>query len=92
MNEDLKCILSLVAIVLVSTGYWKQVWHIHKHKEVRDLDPWGYVSMDVGFMVLMYIAYSENSTVFVLKQLSSLIPCCIIVWQCKVHSKDEWED
>ena len=92
MSEQVKFVLSLIAIALVSAGYWKQVWHIHKHKEVRDISAGGYISMDIGFTILMFIAYSENSTVFMLKQLSSLVPCCIIVWQCNKHKKDTWED
>jgi uncharacterized protein with PQ loop repeat len=84
--------LSWLAIVLLSTSYWFQVYKIHKHKEVRDLSIWTFVQLAVGFCILVPMALHEGSTIFLVKQFASLVPVSILIFQIMKHKKDHWHD
>lgn len=85
-------ILPWFAIGILSYGYFQQAWRIHVHKEVRDLSIKGYVALAVGFIIMLIVAIKDGSTIFAVKQLATLIPCCIIIYQIIVHRDDKWED
>ena len=85
-------IISTLAIVILSIGFWSQVWHIHKHKEVRDLSIIQYISLAIGDSLLGIVAYSTDTTTFLIKQLMSLVPTIIIISQIMYHRSDTWED
>lgn len=85
-------ILSWIAVVILSGSYFAQVWRIHVHKEVRDLSLPAYIGLSIGFLILLIQAISENSTIFIVKQLTTFIPCFIIVIQIIIHREDKWRD
>jgi uncharacterized protein with PQ loop repeat len=85
-------ILSWFAIPVLSAGYFTQVYHIHKHKEVRDLSLPMYLLLCTGFTIMGLKAIQDGSWTFAVKQLMTLIPCAIISYQIVVHRKDEWKD
>lgn len=84
--------LSWIAILVVSVSYWLQVWHIHKHKEVRDLSMSFYVMFLFGITLLCIQAYRENSVIFFVKQILVIIPVVIIIFQIIYHRQDHWHD
>lgn len=84
--------LSWTAVVLLSLSYWFQIWKIHVHKEVRDLSIPYHIAQVLGFGILTYTAYAEDSTIFFFKQLSSIIPVIIITAQIFYHKGDHWHD
>jgi len=81
-----------VAAVVLSAGYWIQIYKIHKHKEVRDLSIHSYVLFAVGYLLLGMEAYSINATVFVVKNILVLIPTIVIILQIRHHRDDKWND
>ncbi len=83
-------VLAWFSIILLSIGYWAQVWKTYKHKEVRDLSLSGYVMLAIGFFILTIQAYNEGSTIFIVKQIMTFIPVAIIVYLIKAHDKDKW--
>lgn len=85
-------ILGVIAIGLSSAGYIKQILHIRKHKEVRDLSLSGFVSFFSAYFILFLKAVQEESWIFGIKQLIGTILVGIIVVQIKKHQKDNWED
>lgn len=85
-------IASWVAIIVLSIGYWVQVWRIHVHKEVRDLSLTYYVMMAVGFAILGATAFIEHSVLFLVKQIATTIPSVVIILQILYHRKDRWYD
>lgn len=89
---DMMKILSWTAIVLLSVSYWFQIWKIHQHKEVRDLSMIYHVMLALGFGILTYTAYAENSTIFMVKQVATTIPVLIIIGQIIYHRDDHWHD
>jgi uncharacterized protein with PQ loop repeat len=89
---DLLHLLTYFAAVLLCLGYWMQVYKIHKHKEVRDLNIWSYVVFAVAYVILGFEAYSIDSTVFLVKNALVLVPTCILIWQIRVHKDDKWVD
>jgi len=84
--------LPWVAIVVLSFGYWSQVWKIHQHKEVRDLSIVSYTCLAVGFVIMSMQAYQEGSVIFLLKQVMTLIPVSIVIFQIWAHKGDQWHD
>ena len=72
-------ILSWTAVILLSTSYWFQIWKIHVHKEVRDLSMTYHILLALGFGILAYTAWLEGSTIFLVKQIATTIPVCIII-------------
>lgn len=85
-------ILSWSAVVLLSTSYWFQIWKIHVHKEVRDLSMVYHVMLALGFGILTYTAYAEGSIIFIVKQIATTIPVCVIIGQILYHKNDHWHD
>lgn len=81
-----------LALVILSLGYWSQAWKIHKHKEVRDLSILSYMCLAMGFSIMSWQAYREGSTIFLVKQIMTLIPVTLIVAQIWLHRDDRWHD
>ena len=84
--------ISWIAIFLLSISYWFQIWKIQKHKEVRDISLPYHFLLALGFGILIFTAYEEQSTIFLVKQIATFIPVVIIVFQIFQHSKDHWHD
>jgi len=84
--------LSWSAVALLSTSYWFQIWKIHVHKEVRDLSMTYHVMLALGFGILTYTAYAEGSVIFVVKQIATTVPVCVIIGQIIYHKGDHWHD
>jgi uncharacterized protein with PQ loop repeat len=85
-------IISWLAVAILSTSYWFQIWKIHIHKEVRDLSMTYHVLLALGFGILTYTAYVEGSTIFLIKQIATTLPVCVIIGQIHYHKNDEWYD
>ena len=81
-----------IAIAIVSVGFWAQAWRIHRHKEVRDLSLLQYISLATGYLILSFVAYGENSIVFLIKQIASFLPVLVIIAQIIIHREDKWEE
>jgi uncharacterized protein with PQ loop repeat len=92
IHGDFLRILSWVAVGLLSISYWFQIYKIHIHKEVRDLSMTYHVCLALGFGILAYTAYVEGSIIFLVKQIATTIPVCIIIWQIIIHKEDRWHD
>lgn len=84
--------LSWTAVVLLCLSYWFQIWKIHVHKEVRDLSMIYHIIQALGFAILAYTAWVEQSMIFLAKQVASTIPVMIIIGQIIVHKDDHWHD
>jgi len=85
-------IISWIAIVILSVSYWFQIWKIHVHKEVRDISLTYNILLAVGFGILAYTAYQENSAIFLVKQVMTTVPVVIIIFQVMYHRNDKWHD
>lgn len=85
-------IISWIAVILLPLGYWKQVWHIHKHKEVRDLNLGSYIFFAVAYFFLGIEAYAIDSMIFLVKNLLVIVPTGVLIYQIITHSKDKWVD
>ncbi len=85
-------ILSWLAIVILSTSYWFQIWKIHIHKEVRDISLTYNVLLGIGFGILSFTAFKEKSLIFFVKQIMTTIPVLIIILQVLYHKNDRWHD
>lgn len=92
MSPDFIKILSWVAVVLLSTSYWFQIYKIHIHKEVRDLSMVYHVMLALGFGILTLTAWIEDSTIFLVKQIATTIPVVVIIGQIIYHRDDHWVD
>ncbi|HAA53419.1 MAG TPA: hypothetical protein DCE42_01605 [Myxococcales bacterium] len=90
--ELLLQIVPWVAVVLLSLGYWSQVRKIQLHKEVRDLSMMSYVLLAFGFSIMSWQAIREGSAIFLFKQVMTLIPVTIIIYQIVIHQGDTWHD
>lgn len=87
--------ISYTAILILAFSYWLQIWKIHIHREVRDISLWYHVLLAVGFGVLIFTAYSEDSTIFLTKQIVTFVPVLIIIAQILYHGyvhHDHWHD
>tara|TARA_Y100001936_G_C16089571_1_gene684845 strand:+ start:3104 stop:3487 length:384 start_codon:yes stop_codon:yes gene_type:complete len=91
-NLDILKTFSWIAVVLLSTSYWFQIYKIHIHKEVRDLSMAYHVLLAIGFGILTWTAWAENSTIFVVKQIATTVPVMIIIAQIVYHKNDHWHD
>ena len=85
-------VLSWLAIAILSVSYWFQIWKIHVHQEVRDLSFTYHVLLAIGFGILTYTAYVENSFIFMVKQVATTVPVIVIMLQILIHRKDRWHD
>lgn len=85
-------LVSWVAILLLAFSYWFQIWKIHEHKEVRDLSLPYHVLLATGFGILTYQAYIDGSIVFIVKQIATTVPVCILIGQILYHRQDTWHD
>jgi len=85
-------IISWIAVFILALSYWFQIWKIHVHKEVRDLSIPYHVGLVIGFCLLSYQAYVEQSTIFLVKQISVIVPVSIIIGQILYHREDKWHD
>ena len=81
-----------LAVFILSLGYWVQVWKIHIHREVRDLSITSYILLSTGFLIMALKAWEQQSTIFMVKQLATMIPSLIIVSQIMRHKDDRWHD
>jgi len=84
-------ILSWAAIIILSVGYWFQIWKIHVHKEVRDLSLAYNILLAIGFGILAITALQEGSFIFLVKQIMTTIPV-VIIFQILYHKNDHWKD
>ena len=71
---------------------WFQICKIHVHKEVRDLSMTYHVFLALGFGILTYTAWVENSLIFLVKQIATTVPVLIIIGQIIYHKDDTWID
>ena len=85
-------IISWIAIFILALSYWFQIWKIHLHKEVRDLSIPYHVLLALGFGMLTYQAYLDDSTIFLVKQILTTLPVIVIIGQILYHRKDKWHD
>lgn len=85
-------IVSWLAIILLSISYWFQIYKIHVHKEVRDLSIPYHIFLALGFGILIWTAWEENSTIFLVKQIATFLPVCILIGQILYHKRDHWHD
>lgn len=84
--------LSWIAIICLSLSYWFQIWHVHVHKETRDLSLPYHILLALGFGILTYTAYAEGSIIFLVKQIATTIPVIILIGQILYHRQDTYED
>ena len=76
----------------MAASYWFQIWKIHVHKEVRDLSVKYHILLAIGFGILIFTALHEDSTIFLVKQITTFIPVIIIICQIKYYRKHHWCD
>lgn len=79
-----------IAAFCLTIGYWKQVYHIHKHKEVRDLNLSSYILFAISYFFLGIESYNINSMVFLVKNLLVGVPTIIIIFQIIYHKGEKW--
>ena len=85
-------ILSWIAVIILSVGYWFQIWKIHIHKEVRDISLTYNILLAVGFGILAFTALQERSLIFLTKQIMTTIPVIVIIFQVLYHKNDHWHE
>jgi len=85
-------IFSWLAVIILASSYWFQIWKIHIHKEVRDLSLKYHVLLAIGFGILIFTAIYEDSIIFLAKQIATFVPVIIIIYQIIYHKKDAWQD
>jgi len=51
-----------------------------------------HVFLALGFGILTYTAWIENSSIFLVKQIATTIPVVVIIIQIIVHKGDQWHD
>lgn len=90
--EDWVYILSWLAILILGSSYWFQIYKIHKHKEVRDLSITYNILLALGFGILIITAIAENSEIFLVKQIVTFVPVVILIAQIIIHRKDTYHD
>ena len=59
---------------------------------MRDISLPYHFFLALGFGVLIFTAYEEQSAIFLVKQIATFIPVLIIIFQIFQHSKDHWHD
>lgn len=92
MGQVLFDVLPWLALVLLSLGYWSQVWKVHVHREVRDLSVLSYFFLAIGFVVMGIRAFKDGATIFLVKQFVTLIPVVVLIAQIYIHRDDRWHD
>jgi uncharacterized protein with PQ loop repeat len=85
-------VFSWIAVVLLCSSYWLQVWKIHIHKEVRDLSLPMFIVMDIALIILTVWSVYIESWVFIWKQVLCIIPVSMIIFQIFYHKQDKWHD
>lgn len=85
-------LLSWIAVTVLSASYWFQIWKIHVHREVRDLSLIYHILLALGFGILGFTAFYEESVIFLIKQIATTIPVLIIIGQIIYHRNDRWHD
>lgn len=85
-------VISWLAVFILSISYWFQIYKIHVHKEVRDLSLPYHFCLLIGFGILTYTAWLEDSFIFIVKQVATTIPVLIIIFQILIHKDDSWHD
>ncbi len=85
-------LLSWAAISALMVSYWFQIYKIQIHKEVRDLSLPYHWLLFIGFSLLGFQAYVENSTIFLVKQIVTSIPVGVLILQIYYHRQDKWFD
>jgi len=82
--------LAFLAILILSVGYWYQIYKNHVTQHVEDLSITYFLCMAIGVSILAVQAIKEGSLVFFLKQVSILVPTVIIIKQIfKYKRKDK---
>lgn len=92
MIEKILAIIPWIAVVALPVGYWKQVWHIYKHKETRDLDLGAFVLFLIAYISLAIEAYAIASKVFLWKNVLVIIPTLVIIIQIIHYKNSTWKD
>lgn len=85
-------IIPWIAVVALPLGYWKQVWHIHKHREVRDLNLTAFILFLIAYISLGIEAFAIISEVFIWKNILVAIPTIVIIWQIYKYKNSTWID
>ncbi|MFK7871930.1 MAG: PQ-loop repeat-containing protein [Oligoflexales bacterium] len=85
-------IISWAAIGMLSISYWFQIYKIHKRQEVMDLSIMYHVLLALGFGVLTWTAWVENSVIFMTKQILTTIPVVVIICQILYFRKKREEE
>ena len=83
-------LLPWIAVLALPLGYWKQVWHIHLHKEVRDLNPSAFILFLIAYISLGIEAFIIDSDVFLWKNILVSIPTIVIIWQIFRYKGSKW--
>lgn len=81
-----------LAVVFISAGFWLQALKIHIHKEVRDLSISYHICLVIGYFILFLTAIHEESTIFMVKQISAFIPVVVILSQILKYRQSRWHD
>lgn len=100
-------ILPWLAIICLSAGYWLQVLKIIQDQKVRGLSFKTFILLSLGFGIMGIRAYHDQSLIFLVKQIATMIPCLGIVtliiyfrkkekmprlcYGCKDELEDEWQ-
>jgi hypothetical protein len=84
--------LAWVAIAVLGASHWLQVYKIHQHKEVRDIAIGTYVCLLVGYVILTAQAINEGSIIFFVRQIATIMPVSVILFQIWYHNRDRWHD
>ena len=63
-----------MAIAMLASSYWFQIWRIHIHRDVRDLSLTYHILFEIGFGLLIITTIIEESFIFFFKQITTFIP------------------
>ena len=92
MLEKILAIIPWVAVIALPLGYWKQVYHIYKHKETRDLSIVAFCLFLIAYVALSIEAYLISSKVFLWKNILVFIPTVVIIFQIIYYKNSTWQD
>ena len=89
--------MAWIAIAILAVSHWLQVIKIHKHKEVRDLSIWTYICLLLGYFALatkamIDVVSGTGDIVWFFRQIGTIVPVSIVVWQIIYHRKDRYHD
>jgi uncharacterized protein with PQ loop repeat len=90
-------VMAWLAICILAISHWLQVYKIHKHREVRDISQWTYVFLLTGYICLFIKAILDwkagtGDFVWAARQMATIIPVTIVLFQIKWHQNDHWHD